>query len=87
MKITLQAATLLLLIVNVPVSGYGSSQQRGQHGPPPEAIEACEGKTEGDQVSFNGPKGEALEGICKSMNNQLAAVPEGGIPPRKDGKQ
>lgn len=47
-------------------------------GPPPEAVAACQGKTEGATVSFTGRGGETLTGICKTTNGVLAARPTGG---------
>ena len=46
--------------------------------PPPEAIAACKGKTEGATVSFTGRGGETLTGTCKTTNGVLAARPTGG---------
>jgi len=37
---------------------------RGHRGPPPEAVEACDGKANGDECSFTGRDGEDLEGVC-----------------------
>ena len=48
------------------------------HGPPPEAIAACKGKTEGTTVSFTGRGGETLTGTCQTTNGVLAARPAGG---------
>ncbi|MBF7074259.1 hypothetical protein ISG33_12705 [Glaciecola sp. MH2013] len=52
-------------------------------GPPPEAIEACEGMNEGDSVSFENREGDTLTGTCEMIEEQLVAVPEG----RKKRKQ
>lgn len=48
--------------------------------PPNEAFTACEGKKEGDAVTFTTPRGEKLTGKCKMMPAKLAAVPD--HPPR-----
>ncbi len=63
-------------------------KQHGDRQPPKEAIEACVDKAEGDPVSFKGRRGESLEALCKMMDDQLVAVPEGmeskgNRPPRK----
>lgn len=50
-------------------------------GPPPEAVAACKGKTEGAKVEFTGRNGEKMSGTCKKMGDVLAAWPEGGPPP------
>ncbi len=47
-------------------------------GPPPEALAACKGKSEGTEVSFTGRNGETLSGICRLIDGQLAAMPKGG---------
>lgn len=88
MKKTFHITVLFMLAIGLPMAGFAKSQQeRGQHGPPPEAIEACEGKSEGDVVSFTGREGETLEGTCEIIENQLVAVPEGGGHPQRDEKQ
>lgn len=88
-KNILNAVVLLLtLAILLPTIGCASGGGHGRHqGPPPEAIAACEGKSVGDNVSFNGPRGDTIEATCQEKNGQLAAVPDnppedGG--PRKD---
>ena len=59
-------------------SNRGSGGGRGgMQGPPPEAIEACEGKSEGDSVTFAGRRGDSVPATCTMVNDQLVAVPEG----------
>jgi hypothetical protein len=50
----------------------------GEHhkGPPPFAIEACKGQSEGATVSFNGPDGKTFKGVCHEFNGTLAAMPD-----------
>jgi hypothetical protein len=55
----------------------GPPGRGGKMGPPPEAIEACNGKTEGDAVEFTTPRGDKVKAICRQMDGQLVAVPEG----------
>ncbi len=50
--------------------------------PPPEAVAACNGKAEGDTVSFTGRRGETVTGTCQRIGSVLAARPAGGPPPR-----
>ena len=47
--------------------------------PPDEAVQACEGKSVGDDCSFTSPNGE-VTGTCQMIGDVLACVPEGGPP-------
>jgi hypothetical protein len=60
---------------------------RGKHrGPPPEAIDVCEGLAEGDGCAFVSPKGDNVGGTCEMTRSDIiACVPEGG-PPHGKGK-
>lgn len=52
-------------------------QGRGRRGPPPEAIEACQGYAETEACAFEAPHG-TVEGTCRTLrNNEVACVPEG----------
>ncbi len=70
-------------------AGVAGAEQAGQAGPgggrppgpPPEAVQACAGKSEGAQVSFSGRNGESFSGVCRSIDGQLAAMPAGMAPP------
>ena len=67
---------------------------QGSGGPPPEAIDACKGQTDGASVEFGMPDREKVKGTCRQIGNQLVAVPEvgpggerkGGRPPRHDNE-
>jgi hypothetical protein len=77
---SLKAITILSMLVAIPVSGCAEDSSRGRdrkQGPPPEAIQACEGKQEGDIVSFTGGRGESVKATCQTVEDQLVAVPEG----------
>lgn len=84
-------ALLLAGVVN-PVSSWASSAgnigPRGMErrmGPPPEAVDACSGKSEGTTVEFTTRRGDKITGVCRKIDDTLAAVPEGmgsGPPPR-----
>ena len=54
--------------------------RRGKHrGPPPEAIDICEGLSEGDGCAFVSPRGDNIEGTCEMTRSDIiACVPEGG---------
>ena len=56
-------------------------------GPPPEAIEACRDKSEGDSVSFESRRGDTVTGECKLIEDQLVAVPEGHAERKQRPKQ
>lgn len=53
------------------------SHENKRRGPPAEAIEACADKAQGDSVSFEGRRGNTLEGTCILMKEVLVAVPVG----------
>ena len=60
-------------------SATTSDAASAPHGPPPEAIAACTGKTAGTTVSFTGRGGQTLTGVCQLDNGVLAARPTGGM--------
>jgi hypothetical protein len=78
---------LALTIPGMAFAASGSSQsQSGQRkGPPPEAIAACNGKSEGTAVEFTTPRGK-VKGTCKKKGDQMVAVPADG-PPRDSSKK
>lgn len=66
--------------------GPGNGAGGRPPGPPPEALAACKGKTEGAKVSFTGRRGETLTGTCQTTPQGLAARPDGmpgGPPPNR----
>lgn len=54
------------------------SQETGirRNGPPPEAYEACEGKSVGDEAEFVNPRGETVTGTCVQRGDQLILLPD-----------
>lgn len=57
--------------------------------PPPEAIQACQGKQGGDACSIEAPRG-TVEGTCRNLPGAFACVPEGRMPPnamRQSGRE
>lgn len=59
---------------------------RRHHGPPPEAISACDGLNEGDVCLFTTRRGDDIEGTCgTTRKGDFACIPEGG-PPGKGGR-
>ena len=58
----------------------------GRHGPPPEAISACEGAATNDACEFDGRRG-TVTGTCREVPDGFACVPEHrpGNAPQVDG--
>lgn len=77
------AIAVLGLTMTLGVVGLASAQDRERRGPPPEALAACEDKSEGDACSVEF-RGRTIEGTCKSGpsdDDALACMPEGGRRP------
>ncbi|OUS05217.1 hypothetical protein A9Q81_05090 [Gammaproteobacteria bacterium 42_54_T18] len=49
--------------------------------PPPEAYDACEGKSAGDEAQFEDRRGETLTGSCEEDNGKLVLRPQRSGPP------
>lgn len=71
---------------NLRAAGGATLDRTVRRGPPPEALAACQDKTEGAECSFTGGRGETVAGACR-------ANPEaGGLecfptnPPGRDGR-
>ena len=47
-----------------------------RQGPPPEAYEACEGKSPGDEAAFITPRGETIRGTCEEEGDRLVLRPD-----------
>jgi hypothetical protein len=73
----MMVVTTLTVAAACAKSNRGGGPGGGHQGPPPEAIEACEGKQEGDSVTFSGRDGESLSATCQVVEDQLVAVPKG----------
>ena len=72
-------ASLLLLLNSGTLFAQQGSQQGGQRGgPPQEAIDACDGKSDGDTVEFETRDGQTISGVCRERNGETVAVPENG---------
>lgn len=72
----------IIAAFTVNVSAYSEEERGGKRkGPPPEAIEACEGKEVDSACTVDTPEGE-LEGTCKASpkGDMQACVPEGHKP-------
>jgi hypothetical protein len=84
---------IIMLIVLLMTGGVITAQAtnsppkpQGRMKPPPEAIAACKGKSEGTSVQFTSPRGDTFTGVCKLFEGVLTAMPERGTPPPKDNK-
>jgi hypothetical protein len=80
----------VLLLLHASLATTASARPgggEGRRGPPPEAIEACEGKSANDPCSFTGRRDDTIEGTCFAPPDidQLACAPEGG-PPERGGR-
>jgi 4-amino-4-deoxy-L-arabinose transferase-like glycosyltransferase len=63
--------------------GQDGQPQQGQfQGPPPAALEACSGQSQGASCSFTTQNGNTIEGACITPTNtsELACAPQGMIP-------
>lgn len=80
-------ASLLLIGTAYAQSDDENNSRREHRGPPAEALEACSTLVQGDPCSFEGQRGDALEGTCEALDDKpLACRPEGG-PPKKHLKR
>lgn len=82
--------SLIILMATIMISGAAnadseqeSKPERGHRGPPAEALEACASSVQGDPCSFEGRRGEQLDGTCEAPDDKpLACRPEGAPPKR-----
>jgi hypothetical protein len=82
-------AAVIAFAVLVPVSLWANdgSMERGRpKGPPPEAVEACKGMSEGTVVEFTNRGGEKVKGTRRQFGGRLAAAPD-NLPPPGSGRQ
>jgi hypothetical protein len=75
------SSVFVLLAICAIINLFGRdafSQERGirRHAPPPEAYEACEGKSVGDEAEFINPRGYTVTGICEEEGDQLVLRPD-----------
>ncbi len=71
--------TLFVIFIAVIAFGNNASSQetgRRQHGPPPEAFTACEGKSVGDTAEFVSPRGDMVTGTCEQQGDRLVLRPD-----------
>ncbi len=79
----LTAGIIVLSILGlVPAARAASDNEPAggrRSGPSQAAIDACKDKNEGAAVEFTSRHGHTIKAVCKSVNGQLAAVPQGGF--------
>ena len=87
------AATAIIGLLTVSCWASNGPGERGERrGPPPEAVEACKGKSEGTTVEFTNRGGEKMKGTCRQSGGQLAAMPDnpggskGGSASNREGR-
>jgi hypothetical protein len=75
MKHLVIAMTALLLVTgSANASDEDDKRPRAEHrGPPPVALEACASSVQGDPCSFEGRRGELLEGTCEAPTDKPLA--------------
>jgi hypothetical protein len=61
----MKALTLLTLLLCS--SAYADQDQHRRPGPPPEALEACNGKAPGSAVEMRTPRGDTVKGVCRMV--------------------
>jgi hypothetical protein len=59
-------------------------EPQGSMKPPPEAIAACKGKSEGTFVQFKTSRGDTLKGVCRQVDGVMVAMPPSGAPQPSD---
>lgn len=62
----------------MPAGGPGG---HGPHSPPPEALSACSGIAVGDACAVDTPRGDTIEGTCRTTPQGNACMPAHGAPP------
>jgi hypothetical protein len=59
-----------------PMQMPGGNGQSMPHRPPPEALDACSGRSDGDACAFIAPRGDQISGACHAPSgNGLACIP------------
>lgn len=87
-KFIASIVSLLLVSTAYAESDDANKPRREHRGPPEAALEACSGAVQGDPCSFEGRRGDTLEGTCEApAEKPLACRPEGGPPKRQLERQ
>jgi len=78
-----RTVAILALLVMIPTFAWAIEvlrDSRFRQGPPQEAVDACSGKREGEEVRFKTSFGDNVSGVCREIRGKLIAMPEGGPP-------
>ncbi len=86
-KVSIVSILLAIFTLTNAFGGDSSLQESGgrHHGPPPEAYDACEGKSAGDMAEFVSPHGDTVTGVCELQGDRLVLHPDN--PPPEDRKR
>ena len=70
----MKAFVLILFTVSLTTFSQEQTQgkRQGHRKPPPEAIEACSGLSDGDQCTFDLPNRNTIEGTCFRPTQELS---------------
>ncbi len=75
MSIRIPSFAALLVLASMPLTSHAEAQRREGHGPPPEALAACEGRSAGASCSVTTPHG-TMSGTCGAPEGRaLACMP------------
>ncbi|MDX2169732.1 MAG: hypothetical protein SF182_21865 [Deltaproteobacteria bacterium] len=87
MPITRTILAVTLIATAAAAQPSGPPPQGRRHGPPPIALQACEGLAEGDACTFTGRYGERIAGSCTAFGEQIACLPADAPPPPPAGEE
>lgn len=73
---TVGLAALVVLLPSLAFAYGGQGRGGSQNGPPQAAIDACAGKSAGDEVEFANRRNDIIAGTCQGRDGQMFAVPE-----------
>lgn len=83
-KLTVMILMGMFIVFNLYSAALAQGGPRGQHGPPPEAYDACDGKSEGDTSFFESPRGDTITGTCVQEKDDDRLVLRPDNPPDRD---
>ena len=87
MKILLITLLTAIAIGTTTHAQEQEGHERKHRGPPQVAVEACAAAVQGDTCSFEGRRGETLDGTCESPEDKPLACRPADAPPRLERNQ